>query len=195
MSTQASTPISLQVIIGSTREGRFSEKPAGWIFKELQKRSNVQAELVDLRDYPLPFFEEGISPSMMKEPYAHPVVAKWTKKVAEADGYIIVTPEYNHGYPAVLKNALDYVYKEWNRKAVGFVSYGSVGGGRSIEQLRQVAVELQMAPVRPSVHITWAEYMAAVKGQPDAFAPLEQQANVLLDHIIWWTTALKVART
>lgn len=195
MSTQALTPVSIQVIVGSTRQGRFSEKPAAWIMQELQKRSTVKAELVDLRDYPLPFFEEATSPSMIQEPYAHPVVAKWTKKVAQADGYIIVTPEYNHGYPAVLKNALDYVYTEWNRKAVGFVSYGSVGGGRSIEQLRQVAVELQMAPVRSSVHIAWAEYMAAVKGQPDAFAPLEQQANTLLDQLIWWTTALKAART
>lgn len=194
MSAQASS-LSIHVIIGSTRAGRFSEKPASWILGELKKRPEVKAEVVDLRDFPLPFFEEAVSPAMIKEPYAHPVVSKWTQKVAQADGYIMVTPEYNHGYPAVLKNALDYVYSEWNQKAVGFVSYGSVGGGRSIEQLRQVAVELQMAPVRQAVHIGWPEYMAAVKGQPDAFTSLQQAADTLIEQIIWWSAALKAART
>src|SRR5579859_7915590 len=140
--------VKIQVIIGSTRKGRFSEKPAHWIFDELKKRQDVDAELIDLRDWPLPFFDESISPSQNKGTYENALAAKWAKKIEEADGFIIVTPEYNHGYSAVLKNALDYVYKEWNKKPVGFVSYGGISGGtRAVQQLRQVAIELQMVPI------------------------------------------------
>src|SRR6266481_6795301 len=106
-------PLHIKVIIGSIREGRFSEKTANWIFGEAKNLEGVTAELLDLRDYPMPFFNEAVTPSYMKEPYANPVVQKWTAKIAEGDAFIIVTPEYNHGYPAVLKNALDYVYREW----------------------------------------------------------------------------------
>jgi len=154
--------------------------------------------LLDLRDYPMPFFDEPVSPSQIKEPYAHPVVQKWTAKIAEADGFIIVTPEYNHGYPAVLKNAFDYVGKEWNKKAIGFVSWGSVGGARAIEQLRGVAIELQLAPIRTSVHIPAPVYMAAINekapANPELFKPVEPNANAFLDQLIWWTKALKTAR-
>src|SRR5579884_661034 len=145
--------LKIKVIIGSTREGRFADKPACWIFNELKKREGVEVELLDLRDFDLPFFNESKTPSSITEPYQNEVVKRWTAKIAEADGFVMVTPEYNHSFSAVLKNAIDWVYKEWNKKAVAFVSYGSVMGGRSIEQLRLVAVEVQMAPVRAAVHI------------------------------------------
>ncbi len=111
--------LKIHVIIGTTRQNRFSEKPAYWITEELKKKENVEVELVDLRNYSLPFYNESVSPAMFdvtKHEYADEIAKKWTQKVAEADGYVIVTGEYNHGYPAVLKNAIDYVYKEWNKK-------------------------------------------------------------------------------
>ena len=192
------SPLNIKVILGSTREGRFGDKPARWIFDEAAKKENVKAELLDLRDYPLPFFNEPVSPSMIKEPYAHPVVKQWTAKIAEGDAFIIVTAEYNHGYPAVLKNVLDYVYREWHRKTVGFVGYGSVAGARAIEQLRQVAVELQMAPIRAAIHIPSAIYLAVMKekapADPKLFEPINAAKDTFLDQLIWWGNALKEAR-
>lgn len=188
--------LNIKVIVGSTRKGRFGDKPARWMFEQAAAREEVAAELLDLRDYPLPFFDEPVSPAMTKEPYTDERVARWRQKIAEADGFVIVTPEYNRGYPAVLKNALDYVYKEWNNKPVGFVSYGSVGGARSVEQLRLVAVELQMAPIRSGIHITAHWTMLDDKGELKA-GSLEQykdSAKGFLEQLLWWTRALKVAR-
>lgn len=195
-----SAKLKLKVIIGSTRQKRFSEKPANWIFGELKTRADVDAELLDLRDYPMPFFDEPKSPSTSKgNSYENPIVKKWAAKIAGADGFVIVSPEYNHGYPAVLKNALDYVYAEWNNKPVAFVSYGSVGGGRVIEQLRSVAIELQMAPIRNAVHISGDVYMkaAGIGGPADseAFKPLTERAKGLFEQLIWWARALKTARS
>lgn len=190
--------LKIKVIIGSTRQNRFSEKPAHWIFEELKKREGVDAELLDLREYPMPFFDEPVSPSYAKEPYTNEVVKKWSAKIKEADGFIIVTPEYNHAFPAVLKNALDYVYYEWNNKPVGFVSWGSAGGARSIQQLRPVMIELQMAPIRNSVHIPGELYMKTVNEKmpidPAIFSSLDERAQGLFDQLIWWTKALKTAR-
>ena len=120
-----------------------------------------------------------------------------SKKIEKADGFIIVTPEYNHGYPAVLKNMLDYIYNEWNKKAIGFVSYGSVGGARSVEQLRQVAIELQMAPIRQSIHIPTQLFFDIIMKKIDISNPFESlkpQADSFFDQLIWWTNALKNAR-
>ncbi len=190
--------LKIHVIIGSTRQKRFSEKPATWIYEEAKKRNGLDVELVDLREYPLPFFDEPMSPIRLKGKYSHDIVSKWSKKVAEADGYIIVSPEYNHGYPAVLKNALDVLYPEWNNKPVGFVSYGSAGGARAIEQLRQVAIELQMAPIKQAIHIPVHVFLAIMRPQegdpPNPFDTLKDHANVFLDQLIWWTKALKAAR-
>ena len=190
-------PLSVKIIIGSTREGRFGERPAHWIVEEAKKKG-MNVELLDLRDYPLPFFNEPVSPSMIKEPYANEVVQKWTQKIAEGDAFIVVTPEYNHAAPAVLKNAFDYVGKEWNRKPIGFVSYGSVGGARAVEQLRLVAVELQMAPVRTAVHIQWPIYMAIAQApqpvDPKIFEPVQGAADGMLDQLAWWGGILAAAR-
>ena len=191
-------PLKIHIIIGSTRQKRFSEKPAHWIYGEAQKRPELDVELVDLRDYPLPFFDEPTSPARMEGKYPNSDVQKWANKVAEADGYIVVSPEYNHGYSAVLKNAFDNIYPEWIRKPIGFVSYGSTGGARAVEQLRQVAIELQMAPIRAAIHIPSQVYLAIVRpkeGDPaNPFETLSVQAGAFLDQLVWWTRALKVAR-
>lgn len=188
----------ISVIVGSTRQKRFSEKPARWIFELLKQRAGVAAEFLDLRDFPMPYYDEPISPGRKSAPFANEVVERWTAKIAAADGFIIVTPEYNHGYPAVLKNAMDYVYKEWNRKAVGFVTYGGAMGARGVEQLRLVSIELQMAPVRSAIHLPPELYDNLRKAEPGEIPDLmkgsEGFAANFLDQLIWWTKALEAAR-
>lgn len=192
-------PITIQIILGSTREGRFSEKPARYIYDELAKRQDAEAELVDLRDWPLPFFDQSVTPSYKKEPYPHEIVERWSAKVGGADGFIIVTPEYNHGYPAVLKNALDWVFKEWAHKPVGFVSYGSVSGARSVEQLREVSIELGLVPIRPAIHIPSELRMAASKADTpeavaQAFAPMQERVIDFFDELLRMADALRPLR-
>jgi len=185
-------PLKIKVIVGSTRPNRFSEKTSQWILDEAKKRPAFEVELLDVRDYPLPFFEEALPPGLAKDSYTHEVVVQWRDKIKEGDGFIVCTPEYNHGYPAVLKNALDYVYSAWNRKAVGFVSWGGVGGARAVEQLRLVAVELGMAPVRSAVHVPnpwFIQDVAELSADPH-----QRSAVVLLDELAWWTEALRAAR-
>ena len=194
---QTASTLNVKVIIGSTRPKRFSEKPAHWIYQEAKMRDGLDVDLLDLRDYPLPFFDEA--PQVLRTgEYVNPVATRWAQQVREGDGYVIVSPEYNHGYPAVLKNALDYVYTAWNNKPVGFVSYGGVGGARGVQQLRQVAIELQMAPIRNAVHIPREVYMAVMNEptpvNPDLFKPSKAAADALLDQLVWWAKALKVAR-
>jgi len=187
----------ISVIVGSTRQGRFSEKPAQWILQHLKKRAAVDARLLDLRDFSMPFFDQPLTPAMPgRPPYKNEVVQRWTAAIAQSDGFVFVTPEYNYGPSAVLKNAIDWVYPEWNRKTAGFVSYGSAMGARSVQQLRQTAIELQLAPIRSSVHIPvatlWAHYQG---GDVDAgLAELEAPAKALIDDLLWWTAALKAAR-
>ena len=126
----------ISVIVGSTRQGRFSEKPARWILQHLKKHGGVDARLLDLRDFPMPFFDQPVPPATAGRPaYQNEVVQRWTTAIAQSDGFVFVTPEYNYGPSAVLKNALDWVYPEWHRKAACFVSYGSMGGARSVQQL------------------------------------------------------------
>jgi NAD(P)H-dependent FMN reductase len=188
----------ISVIVGSTREGRFSEKPAQWILQHLKKRDGVDARLLDLRDFPMPFFDQPMTPATPgRPPYDERAVKRWTTAIGETDGFIFVTPEYNYGAPAVLKNAIDWVYPEWHRKAAGFVSWGSAMGARAVQQLRQTAAELQLATVRSSVHIPVPTLMAHYLGGDVAagLAELEKPANALIDDLLWWTTALKSARS
>ncbi len=187
----------ISVIVGSTRQGRFSEKPANWIFRQVKKRDEVDARLLDLRDFPMPFFDQPVTPATPGRPaFEHEAVRKWTAAIAQSDGFVFVTPEYNYGPAAVLKNAIDWVYPEWHRKAACFVSYGSAGGVRSVQQLRQTVIELQLAPIRSSVHIPVATLMAHYRGgDVDAgLAELEAPAEAMIDDLLWWTTALKTAR-
>jgi NAD(P)H-dependent FMN reductase len=168
------TPLKIQIIVGSTRQNRFSEKPANYLFEELKKREDVQAELIDLRDWPLPFFDEPMGPSGNKGNYVNPLGKQWANKIGEADGYIMITPEYNHGYSAVLKNAIDWVGPEWFKKPVGFVSYGSTLGSRAIEQLRQVVIELRMVPIFSSIHIP-TEVLMTVRAEKGPIDPVHFQ--------------------
>jgi len=187
----------ISVIVGSTRQSRFSEKPAQWIFQHLKKR-DVDARLLDLRDFPMPFFDHAVPPAMPgRAPYENEIVKKWTAAIEASDGFIFVAPEYNYGPPAVLKNAIDWVYPEWNRKAAAFVSFGSLGGARSVQQLRETAIELQLAPIHSSVHIPVATLWAHFQGGDvdKGLAELEAPAKVMIDDLLWWTTALKIART
>jgi len=187
----------ISVIVGSTRQGRFSEKPAQWIFQHLKKRDDIEARLLDLRDFPMPFFDQPATPATPgRSAYENEVVQRWTAAIAQSDGFVFVTPEYNYGPPAVLKNAIDWVYPEWNRKAACFVSYGSVGGARGVQQLRQVLIEVQMTPIRSSLHIPVATLMAHFQGGDveKGLAELEARAKEMIDDLLWWTIALKTAR-
>jgi NAD(P)H-dependent FMN reductase len=192
-----SKSLTIKVIIGSTREGRFGDKAAAWIAGELAKQDGVMVDIVDLREYEMPFFNEPVSPSYKAAPYTHEAVARFTAQIAEGDAYVMVTPEYNRGTSAVLKNALDWVYQEWNNKPVAFMSYGSVGGARAVEQLRLNAIELQMAPIREGVHINGEQYFPVLFGGGDTtalFAQYEEKAGGMIAQLMWWTRALKVAR-
>jgi NAD(P)H-dependent FMN reductase len=187
----------ISVIVGSTRQGRFSEKPAKWIWDHLKRRDGVDARLLDLRDFPMPFFDQPVTPATPgRLPFEHEVVHQWTAAIAQSDGFIFVTPEYNYGPPAVLKNAIDWVYPEWNRKAAAFVSYGSAVGARGVQQLRQEVIELQLVPVRSSVHIPVATLLAHYRGGDveAGLAELEAHARGVIDDLLWWTEALKAAR-
>jgi NAD(P)H-dependent FMN reductase len=184
--------LNIKIIVGSTRANRFSEKPAAWIQELAKAREGLDVELLDLRDYPLPFFEEPLPPGFAKDDYSNPAIIRWREKVREGDGFIICSPEYNHGYPAVLKNALDTVYHVWRRKAVAFVSWGGAGGARGVEQLRLVAVELDMVPTRFAVHIPNPWLVKNIK-EIDT-EQNRQNAAALLDNLVWWAAALKRAR-
>lgn len=190
-------PLNIKIIVGSTREGRFSDKAASWIAEEIKKHKEVAVEVLDLRNYEMPFFNEPVSPSFKQEPFKNEAVARFTKKIKEGDAFVMVTPEYNHGTSGVLKNALDWVYQEWNNKPVAFISYGGVGGARAVEQLRLNIIELQMAPIRSSVHIPGEQYFQVLFGKMDAkelFASLAKQAEPMITQLLWWTLALKNAR-
>jgi NAD(P)H-dependent FMN reductase len=188
---------AISVIVGSTREGRFSEKPARWILQHLEKRAGVDARLLDLRDFPMPFFDQPMTPAWPGRPaFEHEIVRKWTAAIGESDGFVFVTPEYNYGPAAVLKNAIDWVYPEWHRKAACFVSYGSAMGVRAVQQLREIMIELQIAPIRSSVHIPvptlWAHYQGG--DVEAALAQLAIPAEAMLDDLLWWTATLKAQR-
>lgn len=184
----------IAIVVGSTRAARFADKPVEWIAKIARQHADIDVEVVDLRDFPLPFFDEVASSAWV--PSQNEVAQRWQKKVAEFDGFIFTAAEYNHGPTAVLKNAIDYAANEWNKKPAGFVGYGGVGGARAVEQLRMHAVELQMAPVKAAVHITWGDFLAVREGQKklDELEHLNQAAQALINDVAWWAKALKKAR-
>lgn len=184
----------IAIVVGSTRQGRFADHPANWIYELARQRGDIDVELVDLRDYPLPFFDEQASPAWV--PSKSEVAQEWQKKIAGFDGFVFTAAEYNRGPAAVLKNALDYAYPQWNKKTAAFVGYGGVGGARSVEQLRLNAVELQMAPIRSAVHIQWS-VMSDVRESNKKLSDFEflnQSGREMLDQLVWWTRALKSAR-
>ncbi len=185
----------IAIILSSTRQSRFADKPAQWLYEIATQRSDLDFELVDLRDFPMPFFDEVASNAWA--PSTNPVAQRWQQKVAEFDGYIFITAEYNHSITAVLKNALDYAYPEWNRKPAACVGYGSVGAARAIEHLRLICVELQMVPIRTGVHIQGGDFMAVwQQGKSlNDFPYLQPNVANMLDELAWWSKTLKSART
>lgn len=183
--------IKLQIIMGSTRPGRKNDQVSTWVYDIARQRQDIAVELVDLADYPLPFLDEPETPSHGHYTKAH--TKAWAAKIAEADGYIFVTPEYNHSTSAVLKNALDFLFAEWNDKAAGFVSYGSsANGARAIEHLRQIVGELQMADVRQQLTLSNSHDFAGGVFQPSAHHA--ERLNTVIDQVVAWATALKPLR-
>jgi NAD(P)H-dependent FMN reductase len=187
----------IAVIIGSTRDTRLGPKPAEWIFNLAKGHPEFDVELLDLKSFGLPFFNEPASNLWM--PSKDPKALAWQAKIGTFDGYIFVVPEYNRSLPGGLKNALDQAYKEWMRKPAAYVGYGSVGAARAIEHLRLINVELQMVPVRSGVHIGGSEFVKIHPGmgnQPisaieEAILP---SAKAMLDELAWWAKATKAAR-
>jgi NAD(P)H-dependent FMN reductase len=187
----------IALIIGSTRATRFADKPAQWMLKQAEARDDMDVELVDLRDFDLPLFDEPASNKWM--PSSDPRAVAWQNKIAQFDGFIFVTAEYNHSINGALKNALDQAYNEWNRKPMGAIGYGGVGAARAIEHLRNVAVELAMVPVHGAVHIAGGDFMAVHPlGANGAIEQIEDHlmasATNLLDDMVWWANATRAAR-
>jgi NAD(P)H-dependent FMN reductase len=193
----AVTPPLIQIIVGTTRQGRFGERVAGWLLDRLAARDDLAVELVDLRDHPLPFYDLPRSPAAAPRDYPDEQVAAWGRTVDRADGYLVTAAEYNHGYSGVLKNALDHVFAELRRKPIAFAGYGSVGAARAVEQLRLVAVEMEMAPLRHAVHVlpdVMRAARSAAEPDPELFASLDQRLDVAVTDLVWWATALRAAR-
>ncbi len=187
--------MKILIILGSTREGRNGDKVASWVVEQSKKIEGVKFELIDLKDWILPYYNQQKHASMLqKGDCGDDHIDEWIAKVDDADGFLIITPEYNHGYPAVLKTALDYPYKQWSKKPVGFVSYGGLAGGaRAVEQLRQVAIELRMAPTRDSVVIPGIYELVDETG----FKNNERFDNTLketFEDLLWWARVLKKGR-
>jgi len=181
----------IQIIVGSTRPNRVGIQVAEWALAQAQKRSDAEYELVDIADFNLPMYDEPIPPKAHNYQNEHTI--KWAEKINEADGYIFVTGEYNHSIPASLKNALDYIYAEWNNKAAGIISYGAIGGVRAAEHLRQIAAELQMADVSNNTLIN----MNTDFESWSTFKPgeaLEASVSGLYDQTVAWANALAPLR-
>lgn len=187
--------MKIGVILGSIRKIRRGQRVAQWLMGRLQDYKEAEFELLDLRDYPLPFFEEDNSPDCLENCYQTPGAQKWAEKIGEKDGFIIITAEYNHGPTAVLKNAMDYVYTQWIKKPVMFVGYatGSSGAMRAVEQLRLISIELQMVPMQAAIHITNVLKTLDEKGNLLA-GHYNERVIVVMKQFMWWAKALKKAR-
>ncbi|MDD7973149.1 NADPH-dependent FMN reductase [Roseinatronobacter alkalisoli] len=188
----------IAVILGSTRESRFGDTPAKWILERAQARDDWDVEYLDLQDFDLPLFNEVASNAWA--PTEDPKARAWQEKIGQFDGFIFVTAEYNRSIPGALKNALDQAYVEWNRKAFGIVSYGSVGGTRAAEHLRTIGIELQMVSTRAAVHIGGSDFFTVhpLGGDPKPMSEIEgsigPSADAMLEDLDWWTRATMTAR-
>ncbi len=192
-----STP-RIAVILGTTRDSRFGMAPAEWILERARARGDWHVDLIDLKDFDLPLFNEVASNAWVPSADAH--AKAWQDKIGQYDGFIFVTPEYNRSITGALKNALDQAYVEWNRKAFGIVSYGSVGGTRAAEHLRTIGIELQMVSIRSAVHIGGGDFFSVhpLGGNPKPISTLEGSiggsADAMLSELDWWTRATMAAR-
>ncbi len=183
--------LRIAIILGSTRPGRNGEAVAKWVYDIAKSRGDAEFEYVDIKDYGLPLLDEPVPPS--QGVYSKEHTKKWAAKIDSFDAFVFVTAEYNHGIPGALKNAIDFLYKEWNNKVAGFVGYGSAGGVRAVEQLRLVMAEMQVATVRAQVQLslfTDFENFSVFKPAPYQ----EKSVNTMLDQVVSWATALKTLR-
>lgn len=182
--------LRIAIILGSTRPGRNGKAVADWVLEQASNR-DAAYDLIDLADHPLPLLDEAIPPSAGM--YQHEHTKRWAETIAPYDGYVFVTPEYNHSTSGVLKNAIDYLYKEWNDKSVAFVGYGGLNGARAIEHLRGIAAELQLADVRTALGFS----LVTEFEDYTTFKPGEHQAavaQVMFDQLERWATALRTVR-
>ena len=188
--------LKIGLIVGSTRPNRFADVVAPWVAEGAKGRNDVSLEVLDLRDQNLPLFDEPASPLFTGGAYTRPEAEAWRHRIGALDGFIATAAEYNHGPTAVLKNAFDSAYYEWNRKPIAFVGYGGVGGARAIEQLRGVAIELQLAPIKHEVNIAMDAFLGVLQqGRSlDDYPFLVQSRTALFDNLVWWGHALKAAR-
>lgn len=196
MSTITSKP-RIALIVGSTRAARFADVPARWMLKQAQSREDIEVELLDLRDFDLPFFDEIASDAFV--PSQNPEAIRWQQTIARFDGFVFVVAEYNHSLTGALKNALDQAYTEWNRKPFTAIGYGGMGAARAIEHLRLIGIEMQMVSTHAAVHIGGSDFFAifpAVGNQP--IETIEQNllpaAKTALDELVWWAKATMAAR-
>ena len=193
-----STNPKIALIVSSTRKTRFADIPSQWILAQAQARGDMDVDVVDLRDHPLPFFDEVASNAWA--PSQDPAAVAWQNKIGGYDGYIFVVAEYNRSITAALKNALDQAYVEWARKPFGAIAYGSMGGTSALQHLRTIGVELQMVPVRNAVHIGGGDFFRVHPGfggsgnLADIEASIAGGATAMLDDVIWWAKATKAAR-
>jgi len=188
--------LKFALIIGSTRPNRFADIPAKWIVEAAATRDDFTLDVLDLRDHPLPFFNEPTPPPYIQGDWSEPASEAWRRKIATYDGYLATVSEYNHGPTAVLKNAFDNALFEWNRKPIAFVGHGGVGAARAIEQLRGIAIELQMAPIRHEVNIAMEPYLGVIQqGKTlDDYPYLVNARTAVFDNLVWWDKALKAGR-
>src|SRR5213082_2332270 len=183
--------LKIAIIIGSTRPNRNGEAVAKWVYQVAKKRSDAEFELVDIKDFNLPLLDEPVPPIMGQ--YSKPHTKTWAAKIGSFDAYVFVTPEYNHGTSGALKNAIDFLYREWVNKAAGFVGYGGASGTRAVENLRLVMGELQVADVKAQVGLslfTDFENFSVFKPRPQQ----EKSVNAMLDQVVAWGGALKTLR-
>jgi NAD(P)H-dependent FMN reductase len=193
MTSENDKPL-IQVIIGSIREGRIGDNVARWFMRQAQPRADLRFELVDLKEWAFPFYNFSAPPAIAERTSDDPKTKAWIENVTRADGYVLVSPEYNYGYAPSLKNALDHAYYAWHYKPVGFVSYGGPSGGvRAATMLRVVVGELQMVPIGREVNIPFIA--RAVDEDGDIADPFQaKRATGMLDQLAWWTTVLREGR-
>ncbi len=183
--------LKVGIILGSTRPNRNGEAVAKWVLDQVQGRSDAGYELVDIKDFDLPLLDEPIPPSMGK--YSQPHTKRWAEKIASLDAFVFVTPEYNHSTSGALKNAIDFLYREWNNKAAGFVSYGSAGGARAVEHLRLIMAEVQIADVRAQVMFSLAtDFKNYSEFTPDPRH--EKELDVMVQQLLAWGEAMRTVR-
>jgi NAD(P)H-dependent FMN reductase len=183
--------LNVGIIVGSTRPGRKADAVARWVHEIAKKRTDASFEVVDIADFKLPLLDEPMPPSMGQ--YSHPHTKAWAAKIAGFDAFVFVTPEYNHSTSGALKNAIDFLWREWNDKAAGFVGYGGAGGTRAVEHLRLVMAEVKVADVRAQVALSlFTDFEKFVTFKP---APhQERTVTAMLDDVVAWGEALKSMR-